>query len=124
MKLLQCYENAKKCSTSERYSKNIGAQRSPIERHSRTRNCSFVDCRLLKEVKHGLSSKLVFECSKCERKNLSLNLCDEFDMINLENDELDLTYSTVLGAITIGCGFSQLEEFFGILNISPMGPAL
>lgn len=83
---------------------------------------TFVDCRLFKEVKHGLNSKLIFECSKCGRKDLSLNLCDQVDMTNLENDELDLNYSTVLGAITIGCGFSQLEELFGILNISPMGP--
>lgn len=83
-----------------------------IDMHSE--QCKFFDMRLAKqEYKVGFVSVFQFVCRKCGYTHI---------LKTSENrkDQFDCNYESVLGAMLIGIGYSQLEEFSGVLDLPCM----
>ncbi|XP_037047882.1 uncharacterized protein LOC119082468 [Bradysia coprophila] len=62
------------------------------------------------EMKRGFVSYLRLICKKCNYLHV-MKTCER------RSDQFDLNYESVLGSMLIGIGFSQLEEFTGVLDI-------
>ena len=65
--------------------------------------------RILKEVRKGFISEFVLICDLCKVEHKVYS--DKTD------GKLNTNGAAVLGAISIGCGFSQLNEFVSAMNI-------
>ncbi|XP_039297221.1 mucin-5AC-like isoform X2 [Nilaparvata lugens] len=84
-----------------------------INDHNRVMGCTFSNMILLKEIRHGLISKLILKCNMC---NLECSLNTD-----TSNDTLmDVNRASVAGAMAIGIGHSQLEEFFSAIEVPSM----
>lgn len=80
------------------------------ESHNSSLGCTFKDFRLRKEIRKGLQSELIFTCNKCKtdlRASTTSN----------STDTLDINELAVQAIYSVGCGFTQGEEFFGSLDI-------
>lgn len=76
-------------------------------------SCSFNDMRLTKLTKMGFITYFRFVCRKCRYVHTLKTSVSR-------KDQFDLNYESVFGAMCIGIGFSQLQEFTGILDIPCM----
>ena len=75
------------------------------------RFCTLGAYKLEKEVVNGLSFTLVFFCDNCDsRKYVTSDSSQEV------NDAL------VWGSVSVGIGYSQVEELMAVLNIPMMAP--
>ncbi|KAK4882450.1 hypothetical protein RN001_005769 [Aquatica leii] len=64
---------------------------------------------VVKEIRKGFISEFTLKCDLCKV---------EYKVTSDENDgKLNTNGAAVLGAISIGCGFSQLNEFISTINI-------
>lgn len=85
-----------------------------INMHSKT--CNFNDMRLAKaEAKKGFVSILRMVCRKCNYVYV-IKTCKHSE------DQFDFNYECVLSSMLIGIGYTQLEEFTGVLNIPCITP--
>lgn len=78
-----------------------------MNNHSNT--CSFNDMKLVDrqpETKYGFISVYNFMCSKC-------SYISKLTTSPRSGSYLNLNYAAVLGSLSIGIGFSQLQEFTG-----------
>lgn len=79
-----------------------------MNNHSRT--CNFNDMNLIEsqpETKYGFVSVYNFMCSKC-------GYIFKLATSPRTGPYLNLNYAAVLGSLSIGIGFSQLQEFTGM----------
>lgn len=74
--------------------------------------CTFADMYLISEDKSGFKSGFKFKCKMC---NIEQILWNE-DISEKQNINTDV----VTGIMSIGCGYSNMEELFSILNIPSM----
>jgi hypothetical protein len=75
-------------------------------------SCSSKHVKLVKEVRKGFISKFVLQCTVCKVEHMV-----ESD----KNDgKLNANGAAVMGTINVGCGFSQLNELAGCLNMPGM----
>lgn len=77
--------------------------------------CLFAHREIVKEIKNGLRSKLIFQCKNCGK---------EFPVLTSEDEKttetLCVNSTAVLASNMIGIGFSQLEQFTSVLDIPAM----
>lgn len=79
--------------------------------NSHSSTCNFNDMELAKaETKLGFVSRFRFVCEKC----LYIHILETSVQ---RDDKFGLNYESVLAAMCIGIGFSQLEQFTGIMNV-------
>jgi hypothetical protein len=73
--------------------------------------CTAGEMRLHKEHNKGLHTKLTFKCSMCGRT------------AELDTDPAGDSLNTALawGGLSIGVGFSQVQELFAVLNVAAPG---
>lgn len=84
-----------------------------ISDHEPLGTCDFRYMKLTSEVQKGAVSVFTFKCSMCHIiKKISTS-----QEATTPSSEADVTKSLVFGAITIGAGWSQLQQQMGILNI-------
>lgn len=85
-----------------------------ILEHGKRFGCSFSNLKLITELRVGLVSKLTFQC----------NMCNEFFKINTSDHEnadlMDINISAVTGIVSIGCGYTGLNEFLTYVDIPNM----
>lgn len=74
--------------------------------------CTFADMCLISEEKSGFRSGFKFRCKMC---NIEKVLWSE-DVSENKNINTDV----VTGIMSIGCGYSNMEELFSILNVPSM----
>lgn len=77
------------------------------------KNCEFEDITLIETPKTvtGLKHYFTFKCTKCEGEMTVGNVPEA------NQKKMDINDAAVLGCLTIGIGFSQLQELLGIFNI-------
>lgn len=103
--MLQCFflENVKRIVDL----KFIFEQIKEMNTHSDT--CNFNDMKLIEhqpETKYGLIRVYNLMCSKC-------GYISKLRTYDKSGPHLNLNYAAVLGSLSIGIGFSQLQEFTG-----------
>lgn len=76
--------------------------------------CTLTDMRVISETRRGLNSGLKFRCLMC---NLETVIWTN-DLVH--NSSVSVNTAAVIGAIGIGAGFANMEEFFNTLNIPSM----
>lgn len=70
-------------------------------------NCGIQSLKLLGEKRIGLTSKFAVECMMCKEK---FSIC-------YVTGELDINTAEVAGALSVGIGYSQLEELISALDL-------
>lgn len=75
-------------------------------------DCSIIDMQVMRENKSGLYSELVLKCRMC--------LCVKTITTNENVKNLDVNSSVVLGCISTGIGYSQMNELSASLNMPLM----
>ncbi|CAG9134858.1 unnamed protein product [Plutella xylostella] len=73
-------------------------------------NCGIESLDLIGEKRIGFHSKFTFQCKMCNQKFCIENVLNQFD----------INVAAVAGTVSIGCGFSQLEEFSSALDLPPL----
>lgn len=76
-------------------------------------NCSFKEVQVTAERKIGLCSKISLKCRMCRAEN---HVYTE----DPASDKLRINTSAVIGIMSIGGGFSNMEEFLSALDIPCM----
>lgn len=84
-----------------------------ISDHEPLGSCSFGHMELISEQQKGAISILTFKCRMCHIVKKLSTVEDSASGLS----EPEVTKSLVFGAITIGCGYSQLQQLLGILDI-------
>ena len=74
--------------------------------------CTFSDIHLVSEDRRGFKSTLKFKCKVCN--------FDETVPTEANSEIKNVNTDAVNGIISIGCGNSNMEELFSILNIPSM----
>lgn len=74
-------------------------------------NCKFRDLFFCNEVFKGLSSILKIKCNNCS-KAFTIKTCTE-----AVDGKMNINYAAVLGSISIGIGYSQLNEQLANMSI-------
>lgn len=74
-------------------------------------NCTFVDMDFITETKVAGRSCFKFKCRMCNKIE---KIWSEDPK---EKTKMDVTSATVLGIISIGAGYTQLQELFGALDM-------
>lgn len=82
-----------------------------LDSHCLGLGCRLSNIRILKEVKYGFSSKFELICINCNGK-FYLSTSEE-----CENGVCDINQVVVFANISIGCGYTQLKEFFASISI-------
>ncbi|KAK4875812.1 hypothetical protein RN001_012234 [Aquatica leii] len=85
-----------------------------INRHSEQFQCSLNDMTVTKEIRNGLESQIFMICRMCNYK-CKLKTSDSTD-----SQTLNLNLSAVNGIMSIGCGYSHLDEFLSTLVVPNM----
>ena len=75
--------------------------------------CNLNDIIVVSETKHGFRSSFRFECKMCRHKK---TIWSEETVKGVKNVNID----AVAGIISIGVGYSNLEELFSTMNIPCM----
>lgn len=81
--------------------------------HARGIECQFKDWKLINSRRRGLLTQLFFKCQMCHYED---NIWSEA----VESKELNGNTATVVGTVTAGIGFYQLEELCAANNIPCM----
>lgn len=76
--------------------------------------CTFMDMVFDHEIHYGLRSQFQFTCKMCKIK---INIESEK---NIPETYLPVNLATISGSISIGIGYSQLEEMFASIDIPCM----
>ncbi|CAB3245471.1 unnamed protein product [Arctia plantaginis] len=98
-------------------------------------NCGVQSLKIVGEKRVGSSSKLTLECLMCKGKFLlnnvlgdleintetvaGLSMCKEKYILNVSGD-LDINTAAVAGAVSVGIGYSQLEELLSAIDLPMM----
>lgn len=80
-----------------------------ISQHSLRFNCQLNHLKIIKEVRHGLSSYFEMHCSMCGSK-FQLNTSEN-------NNKFDINHAAVAGIIMIGCGLSNFNELAATIDL-------
>ncbi|CAG9773499.1 unnamed protein product [Ceutorhynchus assimilis] len=78
------------------------------ERHA-LYDCTLADMKLVREIRHGLHSTFILECKMC--------LCIRQITTVEKSDTINSNSAMVLGAISTGIGYSQINELAASLNM-------
>lgn len=84
-----------------------------FSRHNQKYGCSIDNMQIINEKRIGMLSKFTVKC----------NFCNEKAVISTDDDSqesLDINMSAVSGAMAIGIGFSQMEEFLAAVDVPVM----
>jgi hypothetical protein len=74
--------------------------------------CTFNDIHLVSENRRGLHSSFKWKCTMCKRL-----LTVRSENPNSNKEKMSLNMCIVSGALSIGCGFSQLQESTAVIGI-------
>lgn len=75
--------------------------------------CGIGEMIFTKEIRRAIQSGFLFQCTVCGKTN-RVNSCPAYD------DTQNINMSSVLGIVSVGLGFYQLEEFMSHLNVPCM----
>lgn len=75
--------------------------------------CSISDMVPVAETRRGLNSGIRFKCKMC-------NVQEVVWTEKMQSESMQINTAAVSGAMSIGCGFSNLEEFLSCLNVPSM----
>ena len=84
-----------------------------LYRHDDKFGCSISDMKVIAETRKGLNSAITFKCSMCHVKKVIWTN-------KIPKSSVSVNTDAVIGAIGIGIGFANMEEFFSTLNIPCM----
>ncbi|CAH1103019.1 unnamed protein product [Psylliodes chrysocephalus] len=76
-------------------------------------SCTPRELEIVHEIRKGFMSQIVIKCKMCRVKKTVTTSPDD--------GKLNTNQASVLGTISIGCGYSQMSEFFSTLDIPPLG---
>lgn len=91
------------------------SQLQMISHHNSPFECNFNNLKLIEESRKGLFSRFTFKCMMC---NQILNI-DNCEKVNQET-KMTVNQSFVSGIMSVGLGFSALEELLSVAEISTM----
>lgn len=95
-----------------------------MNNHKFPGNCNFSDMEIENEIRIGLNSKIVFVCKMCRVKMVMYTCKNSSEQLQdpstNSKDCINVNEAAVLAIKTIGCGFYNLEEFLGILDVPCM----
>lgn len=83
-----------------------------INNHNTAFGCTFDNMKIIKEHRLGLKSNFVLKCNMC---NLECRLETDED-----NNGMDVNTASVVGAMAVGIGHSQLTELLSTMEIPAM----
>lgn len=86
-----------------------------FDNHARGIECQFRDWKLINSCRHGLLTQLFFKCQMCNYEN---NIWSELT----DSKILDINTAAVVGIVTIGISYAQLEEQCAAMIIPFMWP--
>lgn len=75
--------------------------------------CTFSDMEIISEKRHGLISGIKMKCKMCNYSKVIWTECQQNNMMNSN-------IAAVTGIMSIGGGFSNLNEFLSAVNIPSM----
>lgn len=84
--------------------------------HNSVFGCTLANMEILKEVKCGFSSVIIFKCNMCN-STISVPTHDP-----QSPSVMNINSRAVAGAMSIGAGFSHLEEFCASMGVPCMAP--
>lgn len=84
-----------------------------ISTHASLFNCKLSNLQSVEEVQMGLNSKIFFKCNMC-METFCIFTCEDV------KDDMNVTDSMVSGIVTIGAGFSNLQELTAVVGIPCM----
>jgi len=84
-----------------------------FDNHARGIECQFKDWKLINSRRRGFMTQLFFKCQMC---HYEANIWSE----PTKPETLDINTAAVAGSITMGIGYSQLEELCAAINIPSM----
>lgn len=87
-----------------------------LNSHSQNNNCNFSNMRFVKEFRQGLNSIFTFSCEVCKYTGV-------IKSNPTSNQQLEVNYSSALGAYAVGIDYYQCQEFFGTLDMPFMAVA-
>lgn len=74
--------------------------------------CTLLNLEIISELRNGLQSTFKFKCKMCNAiKEISTDS---------NGSEFNINSAAVLGILSIGCGFSQMEELLATINMPCM----
>lgn len=76
-------------------------------------SCTSRELEIDSETRNGFMSKIVIKCKMCREKKTITTSPDD--------GNVNTNQASVLATISIGCGYSQMSEFFITLDIPPIG---
>lgn len=87
-----------------------------LSNHNPTFGCTLQNLKVIQEIRHGFSSTIIFKCNMCNSKFRRSTVDDKKDM--------DVNTAAVTGIMSIGCGYSNMEELFSAMEVPCMGTRL
>ncbi|CAF4889301.1 unnamed protein product [Pieris macdunnoughi] len=86
-----------------------------VANHNPGLGCSISNVEIVKEILNGLESTIHFKCTMCNKK-FNVTLCN-----NNFPKEMTTNHAAVTGAMLIGCGWSNLNEFLSAIDLPNLG---
>ncbi|XP_047518337.1 uncharacterized protein LOC125058318 isoform X1 [Pieris napi] len=86
-----------------------------VANHNPGLGCSISNVEIVKEILNGLESTIHFKCTMCNKK-FNVTLCND----NFPK-EMTTNHAAVTGAMLIGCGWSNLNEFLSAIDLPNLG---
>lgn len=84
-----------------------------FDNHARGIQCLFKDWKLVHSIRRGLLTQFFFKCEMC---HYEASIWSE----PIDSVSYDINAAAALGSVTVGIGYSQLEELCAALNIPCM----